>query len=301
MVENLGHKRINENLFFQRVRDLRIKEGLQSDTIAAVGHLQQNIVKYAMPNLIGRNIISVMPTKEPFERFPLEGKAVGYTLAEGTACRFSGDKVQYVTINNNQLAEASEQWTREFVEDASPNAVKSIEQRIADALALDETKAILELYGCIEDDDLADGSTLDWDGAVMDWNAVLALHDTVKGENWKPTVLVLSETQLHQLLLDDKFIEYDALPAKGTDLEAGTIRRSLGMIVQSSNLVPNGTAYAVDTRVSGVMLMRRDVTVEDWSNPQENKYGLKATTRFGSGILRSNAIAKMTNIKTTLK
>jgi len=32
-----------------------------------------------------------------------------------------------------------------------------------------------------------------------------------------------------------------------------------------------------------------------------NKYGIKATTRFGSGILRSNAIAKMTNIKTTLK
>ena len=30
------------------------------------------------------------------------------------------------------------------------------------------------------------------------------------------------------------------------------------------------------------------------------KYGLRATTRFGLGILRSNAVAKMTNIKTTL-
>ena len=29
-----------------------------------------------------------------------------------------------------------------------------------------------------------------------------------------------------------------------------------------------------------------------------DKYGLKATTRFGLGILRSNAIAKMTNINT---
>ena len=31
-----------------------------------------------------------------------------------------------------------------------------------------------------------------------------------------------------------------------------------------------------------------------------DKYGLKAATRFGLGILRSNAIAKTTNIKTAL-
>jgi hypothetical protein len=31
-----------------------------------------------------------------------------------------------------------------------------------------------------------------------------------------------------------------------------------------------------------------------------DKYGLKATTRFGLGILRSNVAAKMTNIKTTM-
>ena len=48
------------------------------------------------------------------------------------------------------------------------------------------------------------------------------------------------------------------------------------------------------------MLIRRDVTLEDWSDPAANQYGVKATTRFGAGILRSNAKAKMTNIKTTL-
>jgi hypothetical protein len=31
------------------------------------------------------------------------------------------------------------------------------------------------------------------------------------------------------------------------------------------------------------------------------KYGVKASTRFGLGILRSNAIAKMTNINTNCK
>jgi hypothetical protein len=40
--------------------------------------------------------------------------------------------------------------------------------------------------------------------------------------------------------------------------------------------------------------------VEDWSEPKTDKYGLKASTRFGLGILRSNAVVKMTHIKTTL-
>ena len=42
----------------------------------------------------------------------------------------------------------------------------------------------------------------------------------------------------------------------------------------------------------------RVAAVEEWSDPVAGQYCVKATTRFGLGILRSNAIAKMTNIKT---
>ena len=59
--------------------------------------------------------------------------------------------------------------------------------------------------------------------------------------------------------------------------------------------------YEIDILVAGMMLIRRDVTVEDWSDPVEGQHGVRATTRFGLGILRSNAIAKMTNIRTTLQ
>ena len=121
-----------------------------------------------------------------------------------------------------------------------------------------------------------------------------------RGEKWRPTVLVLNETQLSQLLCDNKFIEYEYLPSSEVDLDEGLIRKTVGMKVETSTLVPNGAAYAIDTRVAGIMLIRRDMTVEDWSNPTANQYGVKATTRFGLGILRSNAIAKMTNIKTAL-
>jgi hypothetical protein len=293
-------KRIEENLFFQRYRDLGVKENLFSDTISGVGHLQQQIVRLAYPEFIGRRIINVEPTKEAIERFPLAGKAVGYAYAEGVACRLSGDKTQSVVVNMNNYAECSEQWTMEFIEDASPNAVENIKQRIASALALDETEAVLNFYGCVADEDLAGGAALDQGDKVMDWNAVMKLHNAVKGENWKPSVLVLNNFQLSQLLLDNRFIEYEYLPSKGTDLEEGLIREILGMKVETSTLVPNGTAYAIDKDIAGIMLLRRDVMVEDWSDLREDKYGLRATTRFGLGILRSNAVARMTNIKTTL-
>jgi hypothetical protein len=106
--------------------------------------------------------------------------------------------------------------------------------------------------------------------------------------------------QLHQLLNDDKFVHAQYLPSGQTDLEQGAVTSVLGMKVQASTLVPNGTAYAIDTRVAGVMLLRRDVTTEDWEDVKSGKYGVRATTRFGIGILRSNAVARMTSIKTTL-
>lgn len=294
------HRRIDENLFFQRYRDLGVKEGLFSDTISGVGHLQQKILQLAYPEFIGRKIIEVRPTKEAIERFPLAGKAVGYAYAEGVACRLSGDKVQSVTINMNEYAECSEQWTNEFIEDASPNAIENIEQRIAYALARYETESVLGLYGSIASADLAGGAVINGGGEAMDWDSVCKLHAAVRSANWKPTVLVLNPKQVSQLLLDNRFIEYEYLPSSKTDLERGEIREILGMRVHESTLVPNGTAYAIDKFIAGVMLIRRDVNVEDWSDPKTGTYGMRATTRFGVGILRSNAVAKMTNIKTTL-
>jgi hypothetical protein len=77
--------------------------------------------------------------------------------------------------------------------------------------------------------------------------------------------------------LDNIFIEYDHLPSKGTALEAGLIREIVDMKVESNTIVPNGTAYAIYKGTAGIMLLRRDVTVEDWSDPKANQYGLKAS------------------------
>jgi hypothetical protein len=293
-------ERAGRNPVFVRYAELGVKEGLFSDMVGAFGRLQKTVVACAVPELVGRRVIAVQFTDKPMERFPLDSKAVGYEYAEGAAARLSGAKTQAVDVYADFLAEAGEEWTREFAEDATWNVMENAVEKVGRALGVEETSRVLELYGSVEDGDLAGGEALDQGGKVMDWNAVMRLHDAVRGENLRPNVLVLNTTQMSQLLLDNKFIEYEYMPSEGVDLELGLVRRAIGMNVESSTLVPNGTAYAINTHLAGIMLIRRDVTVNEWSDFKMDRFGVRATTRFGLGILRSNAIAKMVNISTTL-
>lgn len=272
-----------------------------SDAVAALGRLHDTLVQAAYPEMIGRGIITVRPTSEAMERFPLDEKAVAYRYAEGATTRLSGKKNSTVDVYTNVTAEASEEWTREFLEDATWNVMDNMAEKVGRALGEEETNRIIALYGAVADTDLAGGAPINQGGAAMNWNGLVKLHDVVRHENWRPTVLTVNETQLHQLFTDDKFIHAQYLPAGQTDLEQATVTSVLGMRVQASTLVPNGTAYALDTRVASVMLLRRDVTVEDWEDIKNGKYGVRATTRFGVGVLRSKAIAKMTNISTSLE
>ncbi len=293
-------RKMDVHPFLKRYCEIGIDEGLFSDSTSALGRLHDTLVQAAYPEMIGRDIINVMPTTEPMERFPLDEKAVAYRYAEGTATRYTGQKNSVADIYTNILAESAEEWTREFLEDATWNVMNQMVQKVGRALGEEETNRIIALYGAVADGDLASGAPISQSNTAMDWAGIVKLHNAVRTENWKPTILVVNETQLHQLLNDEKFIHAQYLPSEQTDIERGIVTSVLGMKVQASTLVPNGTAYAIDALAASVMLLRRDVTVEDWEDIKNGKYGVRATTRFGLGVLRSKAIAKLTNIATTL-
>ncbi len=289
-----------EHPFLKRYAQIGVREGFFSDMTGAIGLMHDTLVETSWPELIGRSLIKVKTTSEPLERFPLDAGAVAYEYAEGAVTRLSGKKKSTVDVSTNILADASDEWTREYLEDATWNVLDNALENIGLALGQKETEKIIALYGAIADADLASGAVLAGGGAVLSWAGLLGLHNAIRGENWRPTVLALNEMQVHQLLNDDKFVNAQYLPSGQTDLEQGIVSGVLGMRVVGSTLVPNGTAYAIDTRVAGIMLLRRDVTAEDWEDVKKGEYGVRATTRFGLGILRSKAVAKMTNIKQTL-
>jgi len=76
-VETLKHK-TNVHPFLKRYCEVGVKEGLFSDTASALGRMHDTLVQAAYPEMIGRGIITVMPTNEAMERFPLDEKATAY-------------------------------------------------------------------------------------------------------------------------------------------------------------------------------------------------------------------------------
>lgn len=305
--KDAGFKEIMEKLklktdhpFLKRYAQMGVKEGFFSDMSGALGRMHDTMVDAAWPEMIGRSIINVMPTNEAMERFPLDPGTVAYEYAEGAVTRLTGKKVTTVDINANILAESSDEWTREYLEDASWNVMDRATQNIGNALGVKETEKILALYTAVAAADLATGAELAGGGTVMSWTKLLSLWHAVKSEKRRATVIALNDMQVAQLLNDSTFTNAQSLPSAQTDLEAGVVSGALGMKIVSSPLVTNGVAFAIDTRVASAMLLRRDVTVEDWEDVKNGKYGVRATTRFGLGVLDSKGIARMTNIKTTI-
>ena len=73
-VEDLRHK-ANVHPFLKRYCEVGVREGLFSDAVNAIGRLHDTLVQAAYPEMIGRSIITVRPTTEAMERFPLDEKA----------------------------------------------------------------------------------------------------------------------------------------------------------------------------------------------------------------------------------
>src|SRR4030065_2917350 len=171
-IENLRHK-TNVHPFLKRYCEVGVREGLFSDSVSALGRLHDTLSQAAHPEMIGRNIITVLPTTEAMERFPLDEKAVAYRYAEGAATRLSGKKSGTVDVYTNVLAEASGEWTREFLEDATWNVVDSMVEKVGRALGEKETSKIVALYGAIADADLGGGAPINQGGGPQNANGHL--------------------------------------------------------------------------------------------------------------------------------
>lgn len=130
--------------------------------------------------------------------------------------------------------------------------------------------------------------TLNWAGVVSFWN-------TVRKENFSAKVLVVHPEQAADLWQDDKFI-HSFYFGKEVDVRRGVLGETyLGMKILVSTKATNGTVIAIDTDVSAVMLLRRDILTEPFENPREDRYGIVASERIGLGVLRSKAVARGTD------
>ncbi len=288
------------NPFIKQYLNVGMKEGILSDMVGALGRIHDVVVDAAKPNLIGREIIDVRTTAEALERFPRGKKSVAYVGSEGGTIRIHGERYDWVDVAVNVVLKDGVEWTREFAEDAKWNVMNRQLEELGRSIAQLETEKIIALYAGISASNLATGAELAGGGTAMSWSNAVSLWDAVESEDFHPDTLILHPKQASQLFTATEFINSQYLPSEQTELARGLIGQALTMKIFKSSLCTNGTAHAVEKAVAGVMLIRRDITTEPYEDPKNGVFGIVASERVGYAILRTKAVARMTNIKTTL-
>ena len=276
-----------------------IKEGLYSDVSGAIGAIQDQVWKVAWANMIGREIIKALPTKNAIEKFPKEVAAVAFE-GEGPAPG-TGARTEFKSIEAKTEIKAKKEWTESYVEDAAWNVLQYQIESIGKAIAKYELDKVVAAY---QADIANDAGTVDIATAAVTWANVCDVIGLVDSQDYHPNVFALHPKLFQDLMKLDQFVS--SLYKDPASMRKGVVyHTTLDMTFISSSRMPftsgsaNSTAgYCIDTEAVGAMIVRRDVMTKPYEDPGRQMYGVYGAERIGIGILRSLAKARIRGTRT---
>ena len=265
-------------------------EALMSDQASALASIHDVIVEAAIPALIGREMISVVPIQSKGQRFFISSKGTAYVTAELSETWDSPETYTYEDIDADVIIRSGASWSRSFIEDFEwPILARQAAERGRSIGEL-ETTRIVNLYKTVSANVTEDDGT----NHVANWNDVVNMWKYVKGKNRNPVVLAMPPNKIADLWKDDKFI-HGFYFGNQADVKRGVLGDVyLGMRVISSTLLGTLDAFAIDLDVAAAMVLRRDVTAEPFEDPAADRYGIVASERIGMKTLDTNGIARLT-------
>lgn len=262
----------------------------------ALGELSNIIIGAPAPDAIGRQLVIKVDTVKPSVRFRKPKLAKAYdTNIGGEKTESIGERYDWVDINCNLGAEASEEWSLDFVEDAEWDVLSAEAAAIGEAVKVRETEKILATYEGIADGSLAGGAAVSAASAgTTSYADLVNLWGKVKAQNRTPNVCFMHPDQFTDLWKDEKFIS-SLFFGEFVDKSRGVFGRSiLGFDIVVSSLVTATHVYMVDTKRAVGFPLRRDTLVVPYDpTGKKTMAGVQATTRFGLGVLDSAAVARM--------
>jgi hypothetical protein len=292
-------KGAGRNPWINQYLEVGMKEGIFSDMAAALGKIHDTVVEAAKPKLIARNILDTRTSTEALERFIRAKKSVAYVGGEGAIARVSGERYDTVDIKTNVIVKDSVFWSKELAEDASWNVMSRQLEELGRSVADMETAKIIALFEAIAAGDLATGAVIAGGAAVLSWAKTAEMWDAVEFEDFEADTMFMHSRQMGQLFTATEFINSQYMPSSGMQMGQGRIGQAITMALYKSSKCTNGKIFGCSKYPAGVLLIRRDLTTEDFADPRANQYGVVASERIGYGILRSKAVAGGTNFKTT--
>jgi len=275
------------NALYQRV----MKEWVLSDVSQALGVVHDVAVEAAKKMAVGRDIIWVMPIKQPTVRFYRAKRGKIWRISEGPPMQ-TPEHFDKVDLGVTYEWGYDALFSQAYIEDVP---FQVLERAIADAAQLLEeqlTADIIAVYEGIAAGNLAGGAeisagtsgTLAWGDLVNAWTAV-------KKAGWNANVAVIHPDQIADLWKDDKFIHSFYFGEK-VDVERGVLGSTyLGFKVVETDLCTATKVHLIDTTKAAVLGLRRDLLTQ----PYEEKLnqGAICTIRYGIVKLRESAVARI--------
>lgn len=271
-------KKAELNPFYQYL----IREGIYADYSQALGGLHDKVVEAAVPALIGRELLTVLPvTKDPV-RFPkaLHGKAWHTGEAETPV---TPEMYGNVDVSAGELKSRAE-WSETFFEDAEWNVVERFIKESGRAVGQLETEDVIAMYVTLAATvaQIASGAKIGWTAAGPTWAQFCAMITAVRNEGFEPKVIAMNWTQYGLLMALPQFTQ-SLYYAPETAMRTGVIDTTLGVKVVASSLMTD--VVCVDTDYV-VMTVRREMNTKPYENPAKQMYGALANERIGMQVLR---------------
>jgi len=263
-----------------------LREAVHSDYAQALGAVHDVVIKAAYPNLIGREIIQVVPVKNSAPRFvrAIKGKAWVVGEAEAPITPETYDKVDMTLKEVKSRAE----WSATFLEDAEWAVEQRMIAEVGRTISEKELEDIVALYNGITAGDLAGGDELTISSPIT-WANFRTLVSRVEEADFTPNIVALSPAVYNELLDITQFTQ-TLYHAPEQAIRQGVVATTMGVTIVRSSKVTK--SLAIDTSCAAVLALRRDLITKPYEDPSKEMYGVLGSERYGLAVLRSKAVAR---------
>jgi HK97 family phage major capsid protein len=127
----------------------------------------------------------------------------------------------------------------------------------------------------------------------------------IKGQNYMPDIM-MTHPHAEGSLLEDSNLAYVAYAGSSSPLNTGQVPKIMGLTPYTCTVTEQATPTWDNTNAGtdiqalifskadfATIVMRRDITIEDYEDPIHDLMGIAITMRFGTDVLREASACKM--------
>ena len=268
-----------------------------TDTSAQINEIHNEAIMYGRTAAFGRSLAKVVTTDQEIlkVRLPQEGKAVK-TSANTIELVSKGQRNEFVELRVNKEIVAKESWTQSYIEDSNWDVMQEQVNEMAYNLAKLESEIIINGLK-----DIASGSSHagkitkgsdPGEVAAPTADLLIQLRGKLSSKNRQITHFVMSEDVYTSLLQDDAMQDTNFFGSI-INYETGTMGQGqfLGAYLMPTTLMPADTIYAIDSMAALIYALRRDNLIMPFDKPDEQKVGVRISTRYELKTGRADALA----------